>query len=143
MELVQVETVRDALSMLNKRAGKDLSGSDIALLAMEYTEDFEDEGVTAAEFDLAYRRVRKEANGYIPNSGRFLEVIREERARPRDVPQLTDGSEAQLTPAEIERNKRRIGILMDQALGKITESEARKRMQREMSGAPCWEIKER
>ena len=133
MELVQVETVRDALSMLNKRAGKDLSGSDIALLAMEYTEDFEDEGVTAAEFDLAYRRVRKEANGYIPNSGRFLEVIREERARPRDVPQLTDGSEAQLTPAEIERNKRRIEIINRQLAGKLSASEAERMMGEEAS----------
>ena len=119
--------------MLNKRAGKDLSGSDIALLALEYTEDFEDEGVTAAEFDLAYRRVRKEANGYIPNSGRFLEVIREERARPRDVPQLTDGSEAQLTPAEIERNKRRIEIINRQLAGKLSASEAERMMGEEAS----------
>ena len=124
MELVQVETVLDALSMLNKRAGKDLSGSDIALLALEYTEDFEDDGVTAAEFDLAYRRVRKEANGYIPNSGRFLEVIREERARPRDVSQLTDGSEAPMSQEEIDRNVRRLKILADQVAGKITADEA-------------------
>ena len=96
--------------------------------AMEYTEDFEDEGVTAAEFDFAYRRVRKEANGYIPNSGRFLDVIRAERARPRDVPQLTDGSEAQLTPAEIERNKRRLAILADQLAWKLTAKEAGRMM---------------
>lgn len=133
MELVQVETVRDALSMLNKRAGKDLSGSDIALLALEYAEDFEDEHVTPQEFDFAYRRVRKEANGYIPNSGRFLEVIREERARPRDVPQLTDGSEAQLTPAEIERNKRRIEIINRQLAGKLSASEAERMMGEEAS----------
>lgn len=89
--------------------------------------------MTAAEFDLAYRRVRKEANGYIPNSGRFLEVIREERARPRDVPQLTDGSEAQLTPAEIERNKRRIEIINRQLAGKLSASEAERMMGEEAS----------
>ena len=133
MELVQVETVLDALSMLNKRAGKDLSGSDIALLSLEYTEDFEDEGVTAAEFDFAYRRVRKEANGYIPNSGRFLEVIREERARPRDVPQLTDGSEAPMSQEEIDRNVRRLKIIADQIAGKITASEAERMMGEEAS----------
>ena len=102
--------------------------------AMEYTEDFEDEGVTAAEFDFAYRRVRKEANGYIPNSGRFLEVIREERARPRDVSQLTDGSEAPMSQEEIDRNVRRLKILADQIAGKLSASKA-ERMMGEEAGA--------
>ena len=92
--------------------------------AMEYTEDFEDEGVTAAEFDFAYRRVRKEANGYIPNSGRFLDVIRAERARPRDVSQLTAQGEAPMSQEEIDRNVRRLKILADQIAGKITADEA-------------------
>ena len=133
MKTVTLEAVRDAVTMLNIRSGKRLSSDNVSLLALEYTEDFEDEGVTAAEFDLAYRRVRKEANGYIPNSGRFLEVIREERARPRDVPQLTDGSEAQLTPAEIERNKRRIEIINRQLAGKLSASEAERMMGEEAS----------
>lgn len=133
MKTVTLEAVRDAVTMLNIRSGKGLSSDNVSLLALEYTEDFEDEGVTAAEFDLAYRRVRKEANGYIPNSGRFLEVIREERARPRDVPQLTDGSEAQLTPAEIERNKRRIEIINRQLAGKLSASEAERMMGEEAS----------
>lgn len=133
MKTVTLEAVRDAVTMLNIRSGKGLSSANVSLLALEYTEDFEDEGVTAAEFDLAYRRVRKEANGYIPNSGRFLEVIREERARPRDVPQLTDGSEAQLTPAEIERNKRRIEIINRQLAGKLSASEAERMMGEEAS----------
>ena len=133
MKTVTLEAVRDAVTMLNIRSGKGLSSDNVSLLALEYTEDFEDEGVTAAEFDLAYRRVRKEANGYIPNSGRFLEVIREERARPRDVPQLTDGSEAQLTPAEIERNKRRIEIINRQLAGKLSASEAERMMDEEAS----------
>ena len=124
METVTPEAVRDAVTMLNIRSGKGLSSDNVSLLALEYTEDFEDEGVTAAEFDFAYRRVRKEANGYIPNSGRFLEVIRAERARPRDVPQLTDGSEAQLTPEEMARNKRRAQIMIAQLTGKITAKEA-------------------
>ena len=128
MKTVTLEAVRDAVTILNIRSGKGLSSDNVSLLALEYTEDFEDEGVTAAEFDFAYRRVRKEANGYIPNSGRFIEVIREERARPRDVPQLTDGSEAQLTPAEIERNKRRIEIINRQLAGKLSASEAERMM---------------
>ena len=133
MELVQVETVRDALSMLNKRAGKDLSGSDIALLALEYVEDFEDEHVTPQEFDFAYRRVRKEANGYIPNSGRFLDVIRAERARPRDVSQLTAQGEAPMSQEEIDRNVRRLRILADQIAGKLSASEAERMMGEEAS----------
>ena len=80
--------------------------------------------MTAEEFDFAYRQVRKEANGYIPNSGRFLEVIRAERARPRDVPQLTDGSEAPLSQEEIDRNVRRLKTLADQIAGKITADKA-------------------
>ena len=110
--------------MLNKRAGKDLSGSDIALLALEYAEDFEDEHVTPQEFDFAYRRIRKEAGGYIPNSGRFLEVIREERAKPRNLPQLAQDDTTPLTPEEIARNQRRLEILRDQVLGKLTLDEA-------------------
>ena len=124
MKTVTLEAVRDAVTMLNIRSGKGLSSDNVSLLALEYTEDFEDEGVTAAEFDFAYRRVRKEANGYIPNSGRFLDVIRAERARPRDVSQLTDGSEAQLTPEEMARNKRRAQIMIAQLTGKITAKEA-------------------
>ena len=121
--------------MLNKRAGKDLSGSDIALLALEYVEDFEDEHVTPQEFDFAYRKVRKDASGYIPNSGRFLEVIREERAKPRDFPQLAQDDTTPFTPEEVAKTKRRLAILRDQVLGRINEEEARKRMQCEMSGA--------
>ena len=124
MKTVILEAVRDAVMMLNIRSGKGLSSDNVSLLALEYTEDFEDEGVTAAEFDFAYRRVRKEANGYIPNSGRFLEVIRAERARPRDVPQLTDGSEAQLAPEEMARNRKRAQIMIDQLAGKITAKDA-------------------
>ena len=98
------------------------------MLALEYTEDFEDEDVTAEEFDFAYRKVRKEANGYIPNSGRFLEMIRAERARPRDVPQLTDGSEVQLTPEEMARNKRRAQAMLDHLAGKISAAEVNRLM---------------
>ena len=100
----------------------------MSLLALEYTEDFESEGVTAEEFDFAYRRVRKEANGYIPNSGRFLDVIRAERARPRDVSQLTDGSEAQLTPEELARNRRRAQVMLDHLAGKISVTEVNRLM---------------
>ena len=128
METVTLEVVRDAVTMLNIRSGKGLSSDNVSLLALEYTDDFEDEGVTAAEFDFAYRRVRKEANGYIPNSGRFLDVIREERARPRDVPQLTDGSEAPMSQEEIDRNVRRLKILADQIAGKLSASEAERMM---------------
>ena len=118
--------------MLNKRAGKDLSGSDIALLALEYVEDFEDEHVTPQEFDFAYRKVRKDASGYIPNSGRFLEVIREERAKPRDFPQLAQDDTTPFTPEEVANTKRRLAILRDQVLGRINEEEARKKMEIEM-----------
>ena len=128
MEMVMLETVRDAVTMLNIRSGKGLSSDNVSLLALEYTEDFEDEGVTAAEFDFAYRRVRKEANGYIPNSGRFLDVIRAERARPRDVSQLTDGSEAQLTPEELARNRRRAQVMLDHLAGKISVTEVNRLM---------------
>lgn len=119
--------------MLNKRAGKDLSGSDIALLALEYVEDFEDEHVTEQEFDLAYRKVRKETTGFIPNSGRFLEVIREERAKPRVFPQLAQNDTTPFTPAEIERNKRRIEIINRQLAGKLSASEAERMMGEEAS----------
>ena len=51
----------------------------------------------------------------------------------RDVPQLTDGSEAQLTPAEIERNKRRIEIIKRQLAGKLSASEAERMMGEEAS----------
>lgn len=94
------------------------------MLALEFAEDFEDEGVTVAEFDFAYRKVRKEANGYIPNSGRFLELIRTERARPRDVLQLTAQGEAPMSQEEIDRNVRRLKTLADQIAGKITADEA-------------------
>ena len=49
--------------------------------------------------------------------------------------QLAQDDTTPFTPEEVVKNKRRMGILMDQVLGRITESEARKRMQREMSGA--------
>ena len=124
MKTVTLEAVRDAVTMLNIRSGKGLSSDNVSLLALEYTEDFEDEDVTAAEFDFAYRRVRKEANGYIPNSGRFLDVIRAERARPRDVSQLTAQGEAPMSQEEINRNVRRLKILANQIAGKITADEA-------------------
>ena len=133
MKTVTMEAVRDAVTMLNTRSGKGLSSDNVSLLALEYTEDFEDEGVTAAEFDFAYRRVRKEANGYIPNSGRFLDVIRAERARPRDVSQLTDGSDAPMSQEEIDRNVRRLKILADQIAGKLSASEAERMMGEEAS----------
>ena len=128
MGTVTLEAVRDAVTMLNIRSGRGLSSDNISLLALEYTEDFEDEDVTAEEFDFAYRKVRKEANGYIPNSGRFLEMIRAERARPRDVPQLTDGSEVQLTPEEMARNKRRAQAMLDHLAGKISAAEVNRLM---------------
>ena len=110
-ETVTVETVRDALTMLNLRSGRGLSSDNISLLAMEFTEDFEDEDVTPAEFERAYRRVRREANGYIPNSGRFLELIREERS---------DGSDQQLSPEEIDRNMRRFQALTAWCRGELS-----------------------
>lgn len=122
------EAVLDSLTMLNIRSGNKLSGDHLALLALEYVEDFEDDDVSAAEFDLAYRKVRKEANGYIPNSGRFLEVIRAERERPRDVPQLTDGSEAPLSPEELARNRRRAQAMLDHLAGKISVTELNRLM---------------
>lgn len=106
--------------MLNLRSGRGLSSDNISLLAMEFTEDFEDEDVTPAEFERAYRRVRREANGYIPNSGRFLELIREERSRPRAVPQLSDGSDQQLSSEEIERNMRRFKALTAWCRGELS-----------------------
>lgn len=129
MKTATLEAVRDAVTMLNIRSGKGLSSDNVSLLALEYTEDFEDEGVTAAEFDFAYRRVRKEANGYIPNSGRFLDVIRAERARPRDVSQLTAQGEAPMSPGEIERNKRRFAIIAAQLAGELTTEKAKQMME--------------
>lgn len=106
--------------MLNLRSGRGLSSDNISLLALEFAEDFEDEDVTPAEFERAYRRVRREANGYIPNSGRFLELIREERSRPRAVPQLSDGSDQPLTPEEIDRNMRRFQALTAWCRGELS-----------------------
>lgn len=105
--------------MLNLRSGRGLSSDNISLLALEYAEDFEDEDVSPAEFERAYRRVRREANGYIPNSGRFLELIREERSRPRAV-QLSDGSDQPLTPEEIDRNMRRFKALTAWCRGELS-----------------------
>ena len=88
------------------------------------------ENVTLEEFASAIHRAKLKCK-FFPKVADIMEFVQYSREHPiasKSV-QISNESYAQLTDEEIERNKKRIRVILDQLAGKITKEASEKMMQ--------------
>jgi hypothetical protein len=100
----------------------------LARISQEYFEDLQSESVTLKQFEAAALIVRKRCR-FFPLMVDILEAVQQHRERPPQ-PQINDmqiedvTSQHDLTPEEIERNKERIGEILQMLAGQKSIDEA-------------------
>lgn len=104
-----------------------LNGEMVKMLAEDYYEAFIEEKVTKPSFDWAVKDVKKRCLFY-PKIPDFLESVKVYRSRPpqenKKANAIAHDERRDWTKEELAINKQKISILMDQAMGKISEHEA-------------------
>ncbi len=115
--------------LLNHYPESGHNGATIKRLADDYFEDMIDEGVTLRQFERGISAARKTCR-FFPKVFELLVLIREDRGRIDQRPTqnriaLPDQTtEHDLTPEEIEKNKKRIKVITDMLAKKLTIEEA-------------------
>ena len=125
MELTKVDIDRGLAQLLPHFPEAGHNTATLRALSADWLDLLGGEDVSQAEFVAAIRQVKLKCK-FFPKVADMMEAVRHMREHPAssDAVQLTDGSEAQLTQGEIDRNVRRLKILADQIAGKITMNRA-------------------
>jgi hypothetical protein len=109
-----------------------INGKAIGMLAIDYHLDLTEAGVTSAQFDYAMIKVRQKC-GFFPKVKDFMEAVRGYREQPPRpaasnlLPEETSGKE--WLEEEMELNRQKFVVLIDQSLGKITQKVAEKKIE--------------
>lgn len=106
------------------------SPQQLKLIAQEYHEDLVDEHVTTGEFAEAAKEVRKRAR-WFPKMVDILGAVNERRQRHEQTmcgKIMIEGktSRHDLTPEEVDANRRRVKAITDMLAGKLSIQDAEK-----------------
>lgn len=120
--------VKKAVYSWSLRFPSQKSNEHLARISQEYFEDLQSEGVTLKQFEAAALIVRKRCR-FFPLMVDILDAVQQHRERPPqpqvNAMQIEDvTSQHDLTSEEIERNKERIGEILQMLAGKKSIDEA-------------------